>query len=698
MLRYKHALAVLAIILVLVTTGLAQDREKIKRLTPTHKGSTGLFNLYVADTLRQGEFSISFAAHRFNRDPGDLQFTNFPLTLSVGLFKRIEFFASYEAYKRVRADDVMVYKVLPGDPLQPARLKDGTIAYYNDTPYMDVEFGDGTGDLNLGLKINILSERSGSAFGLAFQPVFRLHMTDNRQHLLRGLTSGKSDGGFDFIASKNLGGGATWTGNAGFMFAGDLAGIKRQNRFNWGTGFEVPLGTKKVSLIGEVVGSQFYGDKGDLWFVNARSPIEAYAGVRLYPSRWLVASAALNYKFTQPSSIQESGCVGFYVQASLNRKINEPPTVECSATSTTVIEGDSTTVNAEVFDPDDDVLNVTWKASGGVLSQQDDSATLDTSGLDPGRYSVMVEVSDGEKIASCSEDITVEKRKMPPTISCGSGSATVTEGQSITLSATASDPNNDPLTYSWTVDGQAVTNNRSDFEFGTAGRSVGQHKVRVTVTDVDNMSASCEHSVTISLRPNLAITLGLSLSKNEVFAGEKVAATARATDPENDPINYTWKVDGQSRSETGSQITINTAGMAGGSHSVTVTASDDRGASASDTKSFNVVEKVVIPMDKLRPDNKAKAQLDEIALKLQQNPQLRARITGHTDDKGSEEANIKVGMKRAEATKAYLVKQHNIDENRIETKSAGESAPIADNGTDEGRKQNRRVEVELFVP
>ena len=156
MFRSKHVLLILAIILVMVATGLAQDREKIKRLTPTHKGSTGLFNLYLADTLRQGEFSISFSAHRFNRDPGDLQFTNFPMTVSVGLFNRLEFFASYEVYKRVRADDIMVYKVAPEDPLQPARLADGTIAYYNDTPYMDVDFGDGTGELNLGLKINLL--------------------------------------------------------------------------------------------------------------------------------------------------------------------------------------------------------------------------------------------------------------------------------------------------------------------------------------------------------------------------------------------------------------------------------------------------------------------------------------------------------------------------------------------------------------
>ena len=89
MFRSKHVLVILAIILVMVATGLAQDREKIKRLTPTHKGSTGLFNLYLADTLRQGEFSISFSAHRFNRDPGDLQFTNFPMTVSVGLFNRL---------------------------------------------------------------------------------------------------------------------------------------------------------------------------------------------------------------------------------------------------------------------------------------------------------------------------------------------------------------------------------------------------------------------------------------------------------------------------------------------------------------------------------------------------------------------------------------------------------------------------------
>ena len=87
-----------------------------------------------------------------------------------------------------------------------------------------------------------------------------------------------------------------------------------------------------------------------------------------------------------------------------------------------------------------------------------------------------------------------------------------------------------------------------------------------------------------------------------------------------------------------------------------------------------------------------------LPLKMQQNPQLKATITGHTDDRGSEEVNQRTGQRRADAVKDYLVEEHNIDAGRIETRSAGESQPIADNARPQGREENRRVEVELFVP
>lgn len=240
MLRPRHLAAPLVLIFLLTAVGLAQDKEKIKYLTPTWKGSTGLFNLFVADTLRQGEWSIAADSLKFNREPGDLDFEIFPLSITLGLTDRIEMFASFEAYKRVHADDIQVNKILTrNSPLVPARLRQtvpgqpGILAWYNDTPFMDVGFGDGTGDLWAGLKINVMSERRGSPFGLALQPIARFHLTDDREHLSRGLTSGATDGGFDGIVSKNLKGRATLTANAGLLFAGDLLGVDRQNRFNW---------------------------------------------------------------------------------------------------------------------------------------------------------------------------------------------------------------------------------------------------------------------------------------------------------------------------------------------------------------------------------------------------------------------------------------------------------------------------------
>ena len=229
MLRPKQSLWIMLVLSLLVgTTAAAQDREKIKFLIPTHRGSTGLFNLPVADTFRQGEVALGFAAHKFNRDPGDIDYTVFPVSFTVGLSDRIELFGSYEAYKRVNADDIVVNKVLPGGPLVPAVLNNdrpgGAVGFYNDSPYMDVGFGDGSGDLWAGMKFNLLSERRGAGVGLAVQPMVKFHMTDDRQHLLRGLTSGATDGGFDFILSKYLPGGGTFTADVGYLWAGDRTG------------------------------------------------------------------------------------------------------------------------------------------------------------------------------------------------------------------------------------------------------------------------------------------------------------------------------------------------------------------------------------------------------------------------------------------------------------------------------------------
>ncbi len=379
---------------------------------------------------------------------------------------------------------------------------------------------------------------------------------------------------------------------------------------------------------------------------------------------------------------------------------NRPPVLNCIADQTSLIEGESTTIQSNATDPDrNDQLTFAWTADQGSLVAQNGSAVFDSTSLGAGTYTVSLEVSDEKQhVAICEIDLTVGKNAMAPTISCEPSNMLVTEGQSRRIQVNASDANSDTLTYSWTVDGRAVTNNQPSFEFGTINRPVGNHRVGVTVRDSDGMTANCEFRVTIDPRPNTGPRVALTLDTTDVYAGDTVGASAQASDPENDPLTYAWTLDSQRRPESSSRIQINTRGLAGGRHSVAVTVEDDRGATASDTKTFSVSEKIVIHMEGNLPNNVAKAQLDEIALKMRQNPQLRATLTGHTDDRGSEEINERVGLRRADAVRSYLVRDQNIDEGRIESQSAGETQPIANNSTPQGQSDNRRVEVELFVP
>ncbi|MFZ1581419.1 MAG: OmpA family protein, partial [Saprospiraceae bacterium] len=70
-------------------------------------------------------------------------------------------------------------------------------------------------------------------------------------------------------------------------------------------------------------------------------------------------------------------------------------------------------------------------------------------------------------------------------------------------------------------------------------------------------------------------------------------------------------------------------------------------------------------------------------------------LTGHTDDVGSDASNILLGRKRADIVKSYLVAQ-GVSVSKINVDSKGESMPVAENTTDEGRAKNRRTELKII--
>ncbi|MEK6781388.1 MAG: OmpA family protein [Bacteroidota bacterium] len=88
--------------------------------------------------------------------------------------------------------------------------------------------------------------------------------------------------------------------------------------------------------------------------------------------------------------------------------------------------------------------------------------------------------------------------------------------------------------------------------------------------------------------------------------------------------------------------------------------------------------------------------LDKLANFMIDHPELKLRISGHTDSAGKEEANLKLSQARANAIKNYLVSEFRIDDIRVEAIGYGSSKPIATEVTDEHKQFNRRVEFEIF--
>ncbi len=87
--------------------------------------------------------------------------------------------------------------------------------------------------------------------------------------------------------------------------------------------------------------------------------------------------------------------------------------------------------------------------------------------------------------------------------------------------------------------------------------------------------------------------------------------------------------------------------------------------------------------------------LTELAEVLIKKPEWRLQIAGHTDNVGNDQANLVLSKKRAESVRNFMVSQ-GIDADRLVVLYFGETMPIADNDTPEGRQKNRRVEMTII--
>jgi outer membrane protein OmpA-like peptidoglycan-associated protein len=174
--------------------------------------------------------------------------------------------------------------------------------------------------------------------------------------------------------------------------------------------------------------------------------------------------------------------------------------------------------------------------------------------------------------------------------------------------------------------------------------------------------------------------INCSASPTSVRAGESASITCEAVSPDNRPVNITYVANGGKLSSNRNQATLDTTDTGAGPIAVRATAFDDRQLSASTVVTVNVeaAAPAVPTAQKLmeldyKPnsgyvDNRSKAVLDDVALKLQQDPNLNVVLSGSADS--GEPRSL--GLQRAQNAMAYLTKAKGIDQQRIQTKAATE--------------------------
>lgn len=109
-----------------------------------------------------------------------------------------------------------------------------------------------------------------------------------------------------------------------------------------------------------------------------------------------------------------------------------------------------------------------------------------------------------------------------------------------------------------------------------------------------------------------------------------------------------------------------------------------------------VVRDLLFAFDSSKLDAADEAVLDDVAARLKSEaPDAKLTITGHTDSVGSDAYNQKLSERRAHAVADYLMRSGIPASNIVSVGGAGESQPVADNSTKDGRAMNRRVEIQI---
>jgi peptidoglycan-associated lipoprotein len=520
--------------------------------TTTFMGDTGLWFVPIGEVLPARRWSLSAYRVNFDYNQGFTDVSNWPVTFGVGLGDRAEVFGAWTVVRRIDRDVRPIFV-----PTQPEA---GGVV--NEYPYVRQGWSDNQlGDLWVGGKVNLLSEYRQHPMALAVRGMVKL---PTAKHDEEGVGTGKADFAIDAVASKEINQRVELSGFGGLIFRGDPADFDLSNGLRWGVGVGLPT-RQHLRFTAELHGERYFDDT------------IAYTGTSL-----------VGDDGSLPPTVTD---------------INSPVTASLGLT----FLGNNFFAGAG--------LNWDMRVKGrSKYGSPYDDETGDALG-----FQVRVGYHPGVRVyvpppPPPPPPPPAPPANRPPTVTARCEPCTVEVGRTSTVTADATDPDGDSLTYRWTAPAGTLTNPGDRQTPWTAPNQEGP--VQLTVRVDDGKGGTADASVTIQVvRPAV---------RNIVF----------------EDVHFDF----------------------------------DRYS--------------------LRPE--ATRALDEAIKTMQDNPNLRIEVEGHTCNIGTAEYNLALGERRANAVRDYLTSR-GIGADRLRTVSYGEERPKYDNSREETRRLNRRAALVVRV-
>lgn len=322
----------------------------------------------------------------------------------------------------------------------------------------------------------------------------------------------------------------------------------------------------------------------------------------------------------------------------------------------------------------------------------------------------------------------------PITATCSANKEVVYAGSGdfVVISAQAGNPGNRSLNYSWSASEGAVDGTGPEVRWNSSDRHPGTYTIKVGVDDGRNGTAGCSVSVRVERRPNRPPTISCSADRGAVTSGETVEITAVASDPDNDPLSFSWNASGGKTEGSGTSVRFKTADLPPGSYTISGRVDDGRGGTADCAVNVDVqaaqlpaevkeletrlaLHSIYFPTARPTAANPTGGLVESqqgVLLSLAKDfnryltfkPQAHLILEGHADRRGPVDYNKELTERRVERTKGFLV-EHGVPAANIETRALGKQdnldaeqvRQLVDQNPDLSNEERQKIESNLQV-